>query len=85
MSTAAGDLFKARRDWSLPYLGRRAATLMAVVCLALLILVGILAALMDRRVNSAADWTAQSLQVRPGLLNRLGKRRISGSAGAAMS
>jgi CHASE3 domain sensor protein len=60
MSTS-GDLL--RRGWSLPYLGRRAATLPAAACLALLILVGIFAALMVKRVNSAADWTAHSLQV----------------------
>jgi signal transduction histidine kinase/CheY-like chemotaxis protein len=51
------------RGWPLPYLGRRAATLLAAASLSLLILVGILAAIMVKRVNSAADWTAHSLQV----------------------
>jgi hypothetical protein len=52
MSTAE-DLL--RHGWFLPYLGRRAATLLAAACLALLILVGIFAALMVKRVNSAGD------------------------------
>ena len=51
------------RGWSLPSLGRRAATLLAAASLALLILVGILAALMVERGNSAADWSAHSLEV----------------------
>jgi signal transduction histidine kinase/CheY-like chemotaxis protein len=58
MSTA-GDFL--RRGWSL--LGRRAAVLLAAASLALLILVGVLAALMVERVNRAADWTTHSLQV----------------------
>lgn len=57
----------------MPYLGRRTATLLAAVCLALLILVGILAALMVKRVNSAADWTAHSLQVEAGATELLGQ------------
>ena len=52
-----------RRRWPLPYLGRRAATVLAAGGLALLILVGVLTALMVERVNNAADWTAHSLQV----------------------
>ena len=60
MSTA-GDFL--RRGWSLPYLGRRAAALLAAASLALLILVGVLAALMVERVNRAVDWTTHSLQV----------------------
>ena len=57
----------------MPYLGRRAATLLAAVCLAFLILVGILAALMVKRVNSAADWTAHSLQVEARATKLLGQ------------
>ena len=57
----------------MPYLGRRAAALLAAVCLALLILVGILAALMVKRVNSAADWTAHSLQVEAKATELLGQ------------
>ena len=48
---------------SLPSLGRRAASLLALASLALLIFVGVLAALMVERVNSAADWVAHSLAV----------------------
>jgi methyl-accepting chemotaxis protein len=59
MSTAEDSL---RLGWSLPYLGRRAATLLAAVCLALLILVGALAALMVERVNNAAGWATHSLR-----------------------
>ena len=51
------------RGWSLPYLGRRAATLLAAASLALLILVGVLAAIMVKRVNRTAHWATHSLQV----------------------
>jgi signal transduction histidine kinase/ActR/RegA family two-component response regulator len=60
MSTA-GDLFGS--GWSLRYLGRRAATVLAAASLALLILVGVLTALMVKRVNNAADWATHSLEV----------------------
>ena len=51
------------RGWSLPYFGRRAVALLALASLALLILVGVLAALMVERLNSAAGWATHSLQV----------------------
>ena len=57
----------------MPYLGRRAATLLAAGGLALLILVGVLAALMVKRVNNAADWTAHSLQVEAKATELLGQ------------
>ena len=57
----------------MPYLGRRAATLLAAGSLALLILVGVLAALMVERVNNAADWTAHSLQVEAKATELLGQ------------
>jgi signal transduction histidine kinase/ActR/RegA family two-component response regulator len=69
--SSAGDLL--RRGWSLPYLGRRAATLLAAASLALLILVGVLAALMVKRVNSAADWATHSLQVEAKATELLGQ------------
>src|SRR5271168_5282672 len=46
-----------------PNLGRRAANLLALVGFALLIVVGVLAALMAERVNGTADWVAHSLEV----------------------
>ena len=51
------------RGWSLPYFGRRAVALLALASLALLILVGVLAALMVERLNSASGWATHSLQV----------------------
>ena len=51
------------RGWSVPYLGRRAASLLAAASLALLILVGVLTALMTQRVRRAADWTVHSLEL----------------------
>ncbi len=51
------------RGWSVPYLGRRAASLLAAASLALLILVGVLTALMAQRVRRAADWTVHSLEL----------------------
>jgi hypothetical protein len=51
----------------------RAATLLAAVCLALLVLVWILAALMVKRVNSVAGWTAHSVQVEARVSELLGQ------------
>ena len=68
---SAGDLLQ--RGWSFPYLGRRAATLLAAASLALLILVGALAALMVKRVNSEADWATHSLQVEGKVAELLGQ------------
>jgi signal transduction histidine kinase/ActR/RegA family two-component response regulator len=68
---SAGDLFQ--RGWSFPYLGRRAAALLAAASLALLILVGVLAALMVERVNSEADWVTHSLQVEAKVTELLGQ------------
>jgi signal transduction histidine kinase/ActR/RegA family two-component response regulator len=60
MPTAVGASWTARL-W--PNLGRRAANLLALASFALLILVGVLAAAMAERVNSAADWVAHSIEV----------------------
>ena len=70
MPTAGDSL---GRGWSLPYLGRRAATLLAAASLALLILVGVLAALMLERVNSAAGWATHSLHVEAKATELLGQ------------
>jgi signal transduction histidine kinase/CheY-like chemotaxis protein len=70
MSTA--EDFSAR-GWSFPYLGRRSAALLAGASLALLILVGVLAALMVERLNSAAGWARHSLQVEAKITELLGE------------
>jgi signal transduction histidine kinase/ActR/RegA family two-component response regulator len=56
-----------------PNLGRRAANILALVSFALLILVGLLAAAMVERVNSAADWVAHSLEVQGRAADLLGR------------
>jgi signal transduction histidine kinase/CheY-like chemotaxis protein len=60
MPTAVSASWTAR-VW--PNLGRRAANLLALASFGLLILVGVLAAAMAERVNSAADLVAHSLEV----------------------
>ena len=58
---SADNAFANRPPW--PSLGRRAANLLALIGFALLVGVGVLAALMAERVNGAADWVAHSLEV----------------------
>jgi signal transduction histidine kinase/ActR/RegA family two-component response regulator len=61
------------RGWSLPYLGRRTAALLAAASLALLVLVGILAAFMVERVNNASDWARHSFRVEAKATELLGQ------------
>jgi hypothetical protein len=80
MPTARGASWTA---WAWPNLGLRAANMLALASLALLILVGVLAAAVAERVNRAADWVAHSLEVqartegpsRRGRPGRRGRRR----------
>ena len=63
--------FGLGQSW--PNLGRRAANMLALASFGLLIVVGVLAAVMAERVNSAADWVAHSLEVEGRASELLGK------------